>query len=308
MQSITQNGTTAVLTLQNMTGDQPQLTCIGGDGQIALSGGNVLECDRPGAMYLRSTDGASNISIQTRGTTKLVCDDQVRLKVAATAEADFSLANEKKLKFYEGTGGGTNSISLRAPAVVTADVNFLLPPADGTSGQVLKTDGNGALSFVTAGGLAAGSNETITGSWTFDEPVIFKKPLYRTPFSLLDTVYVWNHTTNTNNIITADHSAYLYGSAGNNVNASYFRLDANAPVGTRIAIYSYSTHASRNKSYIGTQSNLHTIFKEGSTTHRNGWTGQGASETMNQSNANWVDLNCNDKRILHKITTTTWTY
>jgi uncharacterized protein (AIM24 family) len=308
VQTMTQNGGTAVLSLENMTGDQKILNCTGGDGQIALSGGNVLECDRAGSMYIRSTDGNSNVSIQSRGSLKLVCDDQVRLKVAATAEADFSLANQKKLKFYESTGGGTNSVSLQAASTVAADITFTLPNIDGSNGQVLKTDGNGALSFVTAGGLAAGSNETITGNWTFDEPVIFKKPLYRTPFSLLDTVYAWNYTTNTNNIITADHSAYLYGSLSSNTGDSYFRLSSAAPVGTRIAIYSYSTYAARNQSYIGTQSNLHTIFKEGSTTHRNGWTGQGASETMKESSANWVHLNCNDKRILHKITTTTWTY
>jgi hypothetical protein len=40
------------------------------------------------------------------------------------------------------------AIKLQAPASVTADTTFTLPDGDGTDGQVLSTDGSGALSFV----------------------------------------------------------------------------------------------------------------------------------------------------------------
>ena len=265
-------------------------------GGLGWSNGKTMQgVDIVGNNHLLlRTIGGANLRLEPAGVV--------------SCSSDISVQNAKKVKFSEATGNGVHSVSLKAPDSVAADVDFVLPGADGTTGQVLQTDGSGALSFVTAGGLAAASNEVISGNWTFQGPVTMNKPLYRTPFELIDTVYVWNYNTDTNNIITADHSAYLYGSASSNVNDSYFRLATNAPVGSRIAIYTYSTYAARNKSYIGTQSNLHTIFKEGSTTHRNGWTGQGASETMKESSANWVDLNCNDKRIFHKITTTTWTY
>ena len=265
-------------------------------GGLGWSNGKTMQgVDIVGNNHLLlRTIGGANLRLEPAGVV--------------SCSSDISVQNAKKVKFSEATGNGVHSVSLKAPDSVAADVDFVLPGADGTTGQVLQTDGSGALSFVTAGGLAAASNEVISGNWTFQGPVTMNKPLYRTPFELIDTVYVWNYNTNTNNIITADHSAYLYGSASSNVNDSYFRLATNAPVGSRIAIYTYSTYAARNKSYIGTQSNLHTIFKEGSTTHRNGWTGQGASETMKESSANWVHLNCNDKRIFHKITTTTWTY
>jgi hypothetical protein len=265
-------------------------------GGLGWSNGKTMQgVDIVGNNHLLlRTIGGANLRLEPAGVV--------------SCSSDISVQNAKKVKFSEATGNGVHSVSLKAPDSVAADVDFVLPGADGTTGQVLQTDGSGALSFVTAGGLAAASNEVISGNWTFQGPVTMNKPLYRTPFELIDTVYVWNYNTNTNNIITADHSAYLYGSASSNTNDSYFRLATNAPVGTRIAIYTYSTYAARNQSYIGTQSNLHTIFKEGSTTHRNGWTGQGASETMKESSANWVHLNCNDKRIFHKITTTTWTY
>ena len=48
-------------------------------------------------------------------------------------------------------GSTAGSVSLDAPASTTssADITFKLPVADGSSGQVLQTDGSGALSFAT---------------------------------------------------------------------------------------------------------------------------------------------------------------
>ena len=91
-----------MLTLTNLTGDQPQLSCVGGDGTISLSGGNVITCNRPGAMYIRSTDGTSNIAIQARGSTKAVFDDKARLKV--------DLVLEKDAPGSEGASGTVGSI------------------------------------------------------------------------------------------------------------------------------------------------------------------------------------------------------
>ena len=47
---------------------------------------------------------------------------------------------------------GGNSVSLNPPtsAPTSSDVAFKLPNADGSSGQYMKTDGSGNLSFATA--------------------------------------------------------------------------------------------------------------------------------------------------------------
>ena len=46
---------------------------------------------------------------------------------------------------------GGNSVSLTTPTNnPSSNVTFKLPQADGSSGQVLSTNGSGALSFVTA--------------------------------------------------------------------------------------------------------------------------------------------------------------
>ena len=106
VQSITQNGSSAVLTLTNTNGDQSQLDCVGGDGTISLSGGNVLTCDRPGGMYIRSSDGNSNIQIQSQGSTKVQFDDKVRVKQ--------DLVLEKTAPGSEGASGEVGTIRVSA--------------------------------------------------------------------------------------------------------------------------------------------------------------------------------------------------
>lgn len=48
---------------------------------------------------------------------------------------------------------GTGSVTLASPSSGT--VSFTMPSADGTSGQVLQTNGAGVLSFVTSSGGAS---------------------------------------------------------------------------------------------------------------------------------------------------------
>ena len=52
-----------------------------------------------------------------------------------------------ELNFLHSNG---NKVKLTTPDTLAADKTFKLPGADGTSGQVLNTNGSGALSFVTA--------------------------------------------------------------------------------------------------------------------------------------------------------------
>ena len=56
-----------------------------------------------------------------------------------------------------------NSITLDAPAALAASYNFILPPNDGTNGQVLTTDGSGVTTWTTNG---AGTVTSIATSGT----------------------------------------------------------------------------------------------------------------------------------------------
>jgi len=79
-----------------------------------------------------------------------------------------------QLKLYEDTDNGTDFVTITAPAALAASYTLTLPPDDGTDGQILKTDGNGVLSFVNLVSIDAdsgtadviGVGETITFAGT----------------------------------------------------------------------------------------------------------------------------------------------
>lgn len=69
--------------------------------------------------------------------------------------AEGTSTTQGRLRLGEDTDNGTNYVELQAPASVASNVTFTLPSADGTNGQVLQTNGSGALSFANATSLAS---------------------------------------------------------------------------------------------------------------------------------------------------------
>ena len=68
------------------------------------------------------------------------------------------------IKLYEDTDNGSNYVAFKAPDTIAANVTWTLPAADGTSAQVLSTNGTGTLSWSTAGGAVTLSNDTSTAT------------------------------------------------------------------------------------------------------------------------------------------------
>lgn len=101
----------------------------------------------------QSFDGSANIAIASTDlsntsaialltasqtmTNKTLTSPQINTQVDFLARAE--------ARFQDASGG--QYVALEAPATVSSSVTFTLPAADGTSGQVIKTDGSGALSF-----------------------------------------------------------------------------------------------------------------------------------------------------------------
>jgi hypothetical protein len=56
-----------------------------------------------------------------------------------------------RLKLAEGRENGTNTVGLYAPNALSTSVEFILPSADGSNGDVLETNGSGVLSFASFG-------------------------------------------------------------------------------------------------------------------------------------------------------------
>ena len=101
------------------------------------------------------TDGDDAITIAVGGavttSSTLTANANLLVKNGATSAG--------KISIYEDSDDGSNSLTLQAGAM-SADVTFTLPTADGTSGQVLKTDGSGTLSWTAnSGGSVTGLSD-----------------------------------------------------------------------------------------------------------------------------------------------------
>lgn len=85
------------------------------------------------------------------------------------ATANIDLQNRSDLRFFEDTLNGGNYVGFQAPAAITADVLWTLPAADGSSGQVLSTNGTGTLSWTAVSTNSISqldSSVTVTDSGT----------------------------------------------------------------------------------------------------------------------------------------------
>ncbi len=110
------------------------------DTDVTLSGNRVIDTN---GNDLAIKDGNVALITFTDATDHLVLNKVTNVQ-AKTASGE--------LRFKEIPTNGTNHVSLKAPDSMSADASFILPSADGTSGQFLKTDGSGNLSFGDAGG------------------------------------------------------------------------------------------------------------------------------------------------------------
>ena len=91
-----------------------------------------------------------------------------RLRINSVGETEVSgdirINDGNGIRFREASANGTNRIYLTAPAAVTANVDLTLPDGDGNSGQVMTTDGSGALAFSTYGVCAHASFDASSGA------------------------------------------------------------------------------------------------------------------------------------------------
>lgn len=75
------------------------------------------------------------------------------------------IPSTSELRFSELTGNGTNYVGFKAPSSIGANKIWILPSADGTSGQVLSTNGSGTLSWSTVSGGIGGLTTNFIPRW-----------------------------------------------------------------------------------------------------------------------------------------------
>ena len=88
--------------------------------------------------------GNSKIGTTSNDSFGIVTNNQFRLTALATGEIEIPVSLRLK-------GSSSGYVGFQAPASPTS-VTYTLPTADGTSGQVLSTNGSGVLSWATGGG------------------------------------------------------------------------------------------------------------------------------------------------------------
>lgn len=187
------DGTLAKATLTASTG----VTITNGDGTITISatgsGGTVTGVTA--TSPLASTGGtAPVISIQdgttsqkgavqledstsSTSTTKAATPNSVKSaydlanaalpKAGGTLTGDVTFNAQSDLRFADSDS--SNWVAFQGAATIASNVTWTLPSADGTSGQVLSTNGSGTLSWASAatGDVTLAGNNAFTGANTF---------------------------------------------------------------------------------------------------------------------------------------------
>ena len=77
--------------------------------------------------------------------TGLISNGAVTITGNTDITGNVNLLTQSEVRFQDTSGG--EYIGLKANGTVASSTTFVLPTADGTSGQALKTDGSGNLSF-----------------------------------------------------------------------------------------------------------------------------------------------------------------
>ena len=115
-------------TLSNKTLLSPQISAATIDGASTIGGSTAINTSGSAAMGATTISGNLTISGTNTAANRLILKDK----------------------------GPTNSLSLKAPDTLSTSVVWTLPGNDGLSGQLLQTNGSGALSWV-AGAAPTGA-------------------------------------------------------------------------------------------------------------------------------------------------------
>jgi hypothetical protein len=129
------------------TGNAPEISATGDDTNIDLKltpkGTGKLNLD---GIKFPNADGTANQFLKTDGSGNLSFDS-LSFSTPLTVIGNATAGSEIRLP--EDTDNGSNYVALKAPDNLASNLTLTLPSADGTAGQVLKTNGAGVLSFTS---------------------------------------------------------------------------------------------------------------------------------------------------------------
>ena len=162
---------------------------LGDDSSGSGSPAYAFDNDTDTGMF---RSGANIIGFSTSGTTRVSISD-----------AGLDMTNALPIRFQDSSGAPF--VALKAPASVSSNVTFTLPAADGSNGQMLQTNGSGALSFTTVQGVPSGSVfcmavATVPSGYLECNGAEISRTTYAALFAVIGTAYGTGNTTTTFNI------------------------------------------------------------------------------------------------------------
>jgi hypothetical protein len=112
---------------------------------------------------LPNADGANGQALTSNGSTVLGWsykkDADSAGNVQFTGGQELRIKNASYLAFEAAST--TNYVRFGAPSSIASNITWTLPNADGSSGQALKTNGSGTLSWGPAGGASGGGTDQV---------------------------------------------------------------------------------------------------------------------------------------------------
>ena len=156
IEGFVKTGTNGSLTQLNITaqGDLRLEDSSGGE-YVALQAPSTVASNL--TFTLPAADGSSGQVLKTDGSGNLGFVS-INTPGAAASFTQVDITAQGDLRLQDTTGG--EYVALQAPSTVASNVTFTLPGADGSSGQVLKTDGSGNLSFISVSTPGAAASFT----------------------------------------------------------------------------------------------------------------------------------------------------
>jgi hypothetical protein len=117
-------------------------------------------------------------------------DGRIQLYAASANGGEVSvydISNVAAIPLRLYANNQSDFVGFVAPATTTSNVTYVLPSADGTSGQVLSTNGSGILSWATAGGSVDWAN--VNSDINFDTAFGYQIGNNRPPFNIYSGIF-----------------------------------------------------------------------------------------------------------------------
>ena len=136
--------------------------------------------------------GSNTIGFATAGVERVEISD-----------SGLDMSNGLPIRFQDSSGAPF--VALKSPSSVSSNVTFTLPGADGSNGQMLQTNGSGALSFTTVQGVPSGSVfcmavATVPSGYLECNGAAVSRSTYAVLFAVIGTAYGAGNGSSTFNL------------------------------------------------------------------------------------------------------------